>query len=199
MLPYLAQGANSAVEDGAVLGLLLGHVKSKDQVPQALKMYETLRKARAEAVVKETFKQVSTRGSSDGKMLVQLRREKKTQSRVASDMIFICRTALSRRPGTPCFFLLWAKSSKGRFPVDGLAQRFNNGFMVMMPSRRWMKQSGTSHSRCIRNTCRWRYLVGRRRVTHPNTQRYNEASRIIHGILTYKYCNKVHPTIIVLE
>lgn len=59
MLPYLAQGANSAVEDGAVLGLLLGHVKSKDQVAKALKMYEKLRKTRGESVVKETFKQVS--------------------------------------------------------------------------------------------------------------------------------------------
>lgn len=58
MLPYLAQGANSAVEDGAVLGLLLGHIKSKEQIPKALKMYEKLRKARGEAIVKETFKQV---------------------------------------------------------------------------------------------------------------------------------------------
>jgi salicylate hydroxylase len=59
MLPYLAQGANSAIEDGAVLGLLLGHIKSKDQLPQALKMYQSLRKARGERIVKETFKQVS--------------------------------------------------------------------------------------------------------------------------------------------
>lgn len=59
MLPYLAQGANSAVEDGAVLGQLLGRIKSRDQVPKALKMYESLRKARGEAVVRETFKQVS--------------------------------------------------------------------------------------------------------------------------------------------
>jgi salicylate hydroxylase len=58
MLPYLAQGANSAVEDGAVLGLLLGHVKSKHQLPQALSMYERLRKSRGEAIVRETFKQV---------------------------------------------------------------------------------------------------------------------------------------------
>ncbi|KAK2606858.1 hypothetical protein N8I77_005581 [Diaporthe amygdali] len=57
MLPYLAQGANSAVEDGAVLGQLLGHVKTKDQVPQALRLYEKLRKARGEAIVRETFKQ----------------------------------------------------------------------------------------------------------------------------------------------
>lgn len=57
MLPYLAQGANSAVEDGAVLGQLLGRVRSRAQVPQALRMYEALRKARGEAVVRETFKQ----------------------------------------------------------------------------------------------------------------------------------------------
>lgn len=59
MLPYLAQGANSAVEDGAVLGLLLGHMQSKSQLPQALKLYERLRKTRGEAISKETFKQAS--------------------------------------------------------------------------------------------------------------------------------------------
>lgn len=58
MLPYLAQGANSALEDGAVLGHLLGKVKSRSQLPQALKLYEQLRKTRGEAVVRETFKQV---------------------------------------------------------------------------------------------------------------------------------------------
>jgi salicylate hydroxylase len=59
MLPYLAQGANSAVEDGAVLGLLLGRIESKEHIPQALRMYEILRKARGESIVRETFKQVS--------------------------------------------------------------------------------------------------------------------------------------------
>jgi 2-polyprenyl-6-methoxyphenol hydroxylase-like FAD-dependent oxidoreductase len=59
MLPYLAQGANSALEDGAVLGLLLGHVESKAQLPQALILYEKLRKARGDAIARETFKQVS--------------------------------------------------------------------------------------------------------------------------------------------
>ncbi|KFY90709.1 hypothetical protein V500_04998 [Pseudogymnoascus sp. VKM F-4518 (FW-2643)] len=58
MLPYLAQGANSALEDGAVLGHLLGKAKSRNQLPQALKLYEQLRKTRGEAVVRETFKQV---------------------------------------------------------------------------------------------------------------------------------------------
>jgi hypothetical protein len=58
MLPYLAQGANSALEDGAVLGGLLGKLTSKHQLPQALKLFEKLRKARGEAIVRETFKQV---------------------------------------------------------------------------------------------------------------------------------------------
>ena len=63
MLPYLAQGANSAIEDGAVLGLLLGRIKSRDHVPFALKLYEDLRKARGEAIVRETFKQVNSNAS----------------------------------------------------------------------------------------------------------------------------------------
>lgn len=59
MLPYLAQGANSSIEDGAVLGLVLGKIKTKDQLPGALRIYESLRKKRGEAIVRETFKQVS--------------------------------------------------------------------------------------------------------------------------------------------
>ncbi|KAK7928297.1 FAD-dependent monooxygenase OpS4 [Apiospora marii] len=66
MLPYLAQGANSAIEDGAVLGLLLEHIQSRDQVPQALAMYEKLRKARGESIVRETFKQRDTFHMPDG-------------------------------------------------------------------------------------------------------------------------------------
>lgn len=58
MLPYLAQGANSSLEDGAVLGGLLGHLTSKAQLPQILRLYESLRKSRGEAIVRETFKQV---------------------------------------------------------------------------------------------------------------------------------------------
>ncbi|KAL2844755.1 FAD binding domain protein [Aspergillus pseudoustus] len=57
MLPYLAQGANSSLEDGAVLGGLLGHMKSKSQLPAILRLYEALRKERGEAIVRETFKQ----------------------------------------------------------------------------------------------------------------------------------------------
>ncbi|KAK7979662.1 hypothetical protein PG989_012119 [Apiospora arundinis] len=66
MLPYLAQGANSAIEDGAVLGLLLSHIQSRDQVPQALKMYEKLRKSRGESIVRETFKQRASFHMPDG-------------------------------------------------------------------------------------------------------------------------------------
>ncbi|OJJ48752.1 hypothetical protein ASPZODRAFT_1667690 [Penicilliopsis zonata CBS 506.65] len=57
MLPYLAQGANSSLEDGAVLGLLLGKMKDKSQLPGILRLYESLRKSRGEAIVREAFKQ----------------------------------------------------------------------------------------------------------------------------------------------
>lgn len=57
MLPYLAQGANSSLEDGGVLGELLGQMKTKADLPTALAIYEKLRKARGEAIVRETFKQ----------------------------------------------------------------------------------------------------------------------------------------------
>ncbi|KAL6860443.1 hypothetical protein ACO1O0_004471 [Amphichorda felina] len=66
MLPYLAQGAGSAIEDGAVLGLLLGCIRSKEQVPKALDMYEKLRKSRGEAIVRETFKQRESYHMADG-------------------------------------------------------------------------------------------------------------------------------------
>jgi salicylate hydroxylase len=59
MLPYLAQGANSSIEDGAVLGRLLGGIRSVSQLSHAVKLYERLRKARSEAIVRETFHQVS--------------------------------------------------------------------------------------------------------------------------------------------
>jgi salicylate hydroxylase len=60
MLPYLAQGANSSLEDGAVLGSLLAHVKystRKEQLPKFAAMYQKLRKERGELIAKETFKQ----------------------------------------------------------------------------------------------------------------------------------------------
>ncbi|KAJ3544093.1 hypothetical protein NM208_g3238 [Fusarium decemcellulare] len=66
MLPYLAQGANSAIEDGAVLGRLLERISTQDQLPKALKIYEKLRKGRGEAIVRETFKQRDAFHMHDG-------------------------------------------------------------------------------------------------------------------------------------
>jgi salicylate hydroxylase len=59
MLPYLAQGANSSIEDGAVLGLLLAphYFSSKAQLPETLKLFERVRKERGEQIARETFKQ----------------------------------------------------------------------------------------------------------------------------------------------
>ncbi|OCK90490.1 FAD/NAD(P)-binding domain-containing protein [Cenococcum geophilum 1.58] len=47
MLPYLAQGANSAIEDGVVLGRLLAAVRTREELPGALRKYEKLRKPRS--------------------------------------------------------------------------------------------------------------------------------------------------------
>jgi salicylate hydroxylase len=59
MLPYLAQGANSSIEDGAVLGLLLAleHFRTKAQLPEMLQLFQHMRKARGESIARETFKQ----------------------------------------------------------------------------------------------------------------------------------------------
>jgi len=57
MLPYLAQGANSSLEDGAVLGRILSYVTDKSQLSHAIKLYESVRKSRSEKIVRETFHQ----------------------------------------------------------------------------------------------------------------------------------------------
>jgi salicylate hydroxylase len=85
MLPYLAQGANSSIEDGAVLGLLLSseHLASIDDLPHSLQLFQKMRKARGEAIARETFKQRRDFHLRDGKeqeerdrmMLAQLGRE----------------------------------------------------------------------------------------------------------------------------
>jgi salicylate hydroxylase len=66
MLPYLAQGANSSLEDGAVIGGVLSYISSKEQVRQAISTYENLRKARGEAIVKQTFEQRDSFHMPDG-------------------------------------------------------------------------------------------------------------------------------------
>lgn len=60
MLPYLAQGANTSLEDGAVLGYLLGKVSqgSKErQLPRVAQSYQDLRKGRVEMIQREAFGQ----------------------------------------------------------------------------------------------------------------------------------------------
>ena len=66
MLPYLAQGANSSLEDGAVLGGILGHLESKAQLPEAIKLYQSVRKNRSEMIVRETFHQRNAFHMKDG-------------------------------------------------------------------------------------------------------------------------------------
>ena len=39
-LPHLAQGAAQAVEDAAVLAVVLGKISSKDDIPKALAVYQ---------------------------------------------------------------------------------------------------------------------------------------------------------------
>lgn len=60
MLPYLAMGANSALEDGAVFGRLLRYAIDHENIPQALDLYQKIRKKRGEAIARETFKQVTS-------------------------------------------------------------------------------------------------------------------------------------------
>lgn len=50
-LPYLAQGAAQAVEDGAVLGHLFEKIEKKSQIPDLLAIYESIRKPRTTRVV----------------------------------------------------------------------------------------------------------------------------------------------------
>ncbi|CAG8953412.1 hypothetical protein HYFRA_00010161 [Hymenoscyphus fraxineus] len=70
MLPYLAQGANSSLEDGAVAGFLLGKVgreKKGEQLGKAARMYQELRKGRGERIQAETFRQRGDFHMADGK------------------------------------------------------------------------------------------------------------------------------------
>lgn len=85
MLPYLAQGANSSIEDGAVLGYILSQYRGdgKKGLTECLGLYERLRKKRGEAIVRQTFAQREDFHMVDGPeqerrdafMLGKLRRE----------------------------------------------------------------------------------------------------------------------------
>lgn len=69
MLPYLAQGANSSLEDGAVLGSLLGRVRRSEmgrQLPRVARLYQELRQQRGWRIQLETFKQRDDSHMEDG-------------------------------------------------------------------------------------------------------------------------------------
>src|SRR3954466_11462752 len=69
MLPYLAQGANSSLEDGAVLGSLLGRVRRSEkrrQLPCVSTLYQKLRMERGRKIQLETFRQRDDSHMEDG-------------------------------------------------------------------------------------------------------------------------------------
>lgn len=55
MLPYLAQGAATAIEDAATLGVLFSDVKSVDEIPFLLNLYEKIRRPRCEKIQKGAY------------------------------------------------------------------------------------------------------------------------------------------------
>jgi salicylate hydroxylase len=50
-LPHIAQGAAQAIEDAAALGVIFGKLQSTEEVASALKVYQALRKPRADFAV----------------------------------------------------------------------------------------------------------------------------------------------------
>ena len=50
MVPYLAQGAAQAIEDGAALAECLERAKAPEDLPKLLKAFEAIRKPRCEKV-----------------------------------------------------------------------------------------------------------------------------------------------------
>ncbi|KAK1831623.1 hypothetical protein QBC39DRAFT_391197 [Podospora conica] len=69
MLPYLAQGANSSLEDGAVLGALLGKVAGEGDragLERVARVYQGVRKGRGERIQREGFLQRDVNHLEDG-------------------------------------------------------------------------------------------------------------------------------------
>ncbi|GAO47224.1 hypothetical protein G7K_1434-t1 [Saitoella complicata NRRL Y-17804] len=77
-LPYLASGAAIAVEDGVALGELLGRVRSVEELPTALAIYERLRKPRTTRVVQGSTNQRTLFHMHDG--AEQVKRDEKMKA-----------------------------------------------------------------------------------------------------------------------
>lgn len=69
-LPHLAQGAAQAVEDGAVVAVCLGKLKdaTRESVNRALRVYEKIRKERAEKIVELAAASARSLHLGEGKM-----------------------------------------------------------------------------------------------------------------------------------
>ncbi|KAF2008783.1 FAD/NAD(P)-binding domain-containing protein [Aaosphaeria arxii CBS 175.79] len=66
MLPYLAQGAGSSLEDGAALGSLLSRATSREDLFKTLQIYENLRKSRSSSLQKGSMRQRQYNHLPDG-------------------------------------------------------------------------------------------------------------------------------------
>lgn len=114
MLPYLAQGANSAMEDGAVLGYLLARCGGRHAVKSTVELYEQIRKKRSERIQKEAFLQV--RVAAYCCYVVAL----KQILTLGSAINFICQMDRSRKSEIACLRLIKIKvKSMFLILVDG--------------------------------------------------------------------------------
>lgn len=66
ILPYMAQGANSALEDAAVLGGVLSRMTHAAQLPLATELYESIRQKRTRKLHEITFQQGKDLHLKDG-------------------------------------------------------------------------------------------------------------------------------------
>ncbi|KAI8144074.1 hypothetical protein BJV82DRAFT_513499 [Fennellomyces sp. T-0311] len=82
MLPYLAQGAAQAVEDGATLGELFADIKSVDEIPALLNLYEKIRRPRAEVIQKGAYENGDIWHMPDGEL--QQKRDLGMQGKLAA-------------------------------------------------------------------------------------------------------------------
>lgn len=57
ILPYMAQGANSALEDAGVLGGVLSKVTQPEHLTHATRLYESIRQQRTQMLHQITFQQ----------------------------------------------------------------------------------------------------------------------------------------------
>ena len=67
MTPYLAQGANSSIEDGAVFGYLFGKIRHAGQQLQAMaRMFQRVRKSRGDMIQEASLRQQDVIHMHDG-------------------------------------------------------------------------------------------------------------------------------------